>query len=253
MEYFILNEHSLPINDVSKIDSCLVQFFEVYKIATKRNFKHIRVSNNIDSAWYEISIGNHKTLRDWISEQSSDYSSRLKSLISSTQCPIYDQSQIEEEFRSELSEFRYEGQSVPNLGAVYLLKQLSFSFNSSNIWNYNTFQIIHEELTKHEEIVENQINIRNVTTTNHWENHYNLIEQLQIKAVSHSKEIIENLNIHFPNIGFTNSAVKQLNNNNFTSTLFSEIWVALKNLNLIIEDLESDFNCEVIIKWAVII
>jgi len=82
MEYFILNEHSLPINDPNKIDACLVQFFEIYRIATKSNFKQIRVSNNIDAAWYQIPIGDNKSLKDWISEQTYDYSTRLKSLIS---------------------------------------------------------------------------------------------------------------------------------------------------------------------------
>lgn len=246
MEYFILNEHSLPINDDNKIDPCLVQFFEIYKIATKCNFKQIRVSNNIDSSWYEILIGNNKSLRDWVSEQTTDYSSRLKSLISSTQCPIYDQSQIEEEFRSDLSEFKYENVSVPNLGAAHLLKQLSFSLNSSTIWNHPSFQIVHKELTERNGFVERQANVNNVTSKNHWESHYISIEKLQIKAISQSKEIIDNLTVHFPKINFTNSAIKQLNNSNFTITFFTEIWIALKELNDTIENIDSDFNCELI-------
>ena len=42
MEYFILNEHSLPIaRDIE--DRCLNQFFDVYKEAMNRNFKQILI------------------------------------------------------------------------------------------------------------------------------------------------------------------------------------------------------------------
>jgi len=55
-----------------------------------------------------------------------------------------------------------------------------------------------------------------------------------------------NLNNHFPNITFTNSAIKQLNNNNFSNTLFSEIWFVLSALNTTIESIGGDFNNELI-------
>jgi hypothetical protein len=246
MEYFILNEHSLPIKEITKIDSCLIQFFKIYKLATKNNFKQLRVSSEIDSSWYEILIGEHKTLRQWIKEQSTDYSSSLKSLISATQCPIFDQAQIEEESRSKLSEFNYERLSVPNLGAAFLLDQLSFSFNSSEIWNHPVFLISHQELTEQHSIIEKIVEVKNVTNHDHWTEQYAIIEQLQIQSISKSKEIIENLNVHFPNIVFTGSSVGQLKNNLFTATFFNEIWFALKNLNDTIKDHENCSNCETI-------
>ncbi|MFV8371089.1 hypothetical protein [Flavobacterium sp. LB2P74] len=246
MEYFILNEHSLPITDTDKIDSCLIQFFEIYKLATKKNFKQIRVSNNIDSSWYELSISEHKSLREWVKEQTSDYSSRLKSLISSTQCPIYSTSQFKEQFRSDLSEFKYKGLSVPNLGATFLLQQLSFSFDSSEIWNYSILTVKHLELTEQELIIDTEVDVKNVTNQIQWNEHYKIIESLQIEIISKSKEIIRTLNIHFPNIKFTNSAVKQLNNNQFTPTFFNEIWSALKDLNDAIVNLTTDLNCETV-------
>jgi hypothetical protein len=212
------------------------QFFTVYQKAVKDGFKHIRVSENIDAALYEMSIAPGITVREWIAKQDIDYTRRLKSLISSTHCPIFDPQNTEESKRAILSDFYYENQVVPILGAVYLLKQLSLSFNSNTIWDKPVFKINHSEMISSGEIIDRLVDVNNVTSIAHWEAHYVNIEQLQKDIIRNSADIVSKIEEQFQHIIFIKSAIKQLESHNISPVLFNEIWEALKVLDNMIEN-----------------
>lgn len=236
MEYFILNEHSLPIGRTNETE-CLTAFFDVYKKAAKQNFKHIRISQNMDSHWYEIPISESRTIRNWISRQEKDYSTRLKNLISSTCTPVFTKEDIEAKNRASLSDFYYETTQVPILGATYLLKQLSFSFNSNNNWNKSFFKLIHQELIG-DEIVEKEVGVNNVTNENHWDEHFNSILEERSNCILNGRDKALYITKEMPFILFTKDACKQLEKEK-SSTFLSEIWGDLLCLNKICENSEN--------------
>lgn len=224
MEYFILNEHSLPIARNIE-DRCLNQFFDVYKEAMNRNFKQILIPILLDPHWYEIPTSEGRTIRSWINEQSRDYATRLKSLIQSIERP---ELRMEDIQGPDVSEFYYNSNSVKLLGAAYLLKQLAFSFGSDEIWNESLF------LLECEELMDNDIKVSNVTTMEHWDMHFKqILDERREQALS-SADIENWLNGEFRNIIFTNGASKQLKDE--CSQVFSrEIWDACKELNEVFE------------------
>lgn len=220
MEYFILNEHSLPIAREIE-DRCLNQFFDVYKEAKKSNFKQILIPNFLDPHWYEIPTSEGRTIRSWINEQSRDYATRLKLLIHSIERPKLRMEDIQ---GPDVSEFYYNGNSVKFLGAAYLLKQLAFSFGSDEIWNESFFSLECEEL------VSNDVKVSNVTTREHWDMYFEQILEERRKQALSSDDIEKLLKGEFPNIIFTNDASKQIKNEH-SSVFLGEIWDACKELN----------------------
>ncbi|HJH30245.1 MAG TPA: hypothetical protein C5S51_11280 [Methanosarcinaceae archaeon] len=224
MEYFILNEHSLPIaRDIE--DRCLNQFFDVYKEAMNRDFKQILISNNVDPNWYEIPTFEGRTIRSWINEQSRDYATRVKSLIQSIERP---ELRMEDIQGPDVSKFYYNGNSVKLLGAAYLLKQLAFSFGSDEMWNEPFF------LLECEELVSNDIKVSNVTTREHWDIYFGEILEERRKQALSSDDIEKRLKGEFPNIIFTNDASKQIKNEH-SPVFLGEIWYACKKLNEVVE------------------
>lgn len=224
MEYFILNEHSLPIAREIE-DRCLNQFFDVYKKAMNRNFKQILISNIVDPNWYEIPTSEGRTIRSWINEQSRDYATRIKSLIQSIERPKLRMENIQ---GPDVSEFYYNGNPVKLLGAAYLLEQLAFSFGSGEIWDEPFFSLECEEL------VSNDVKVSNVTTREHWDMHFGqILEERREQALS-SDDIEKWLNGEFPYIIFTNDASKQIKNEH-SQEFLRGIWDACKELNEMFE------------------
>ena len=227
MEYFILNEHSLPIAREIE-DRCLNQFFDVYKEAMNRNFKQILISGKVGPNWYEIPTSEGRTIRSWISEQSSDYSTRIKSLISSIECPEFCKQDIEQNKNIRFSEFNYNGDSVPFLGAACLLEQLAFSFGSDEIWNEPFFSL------ECEKSMDNDIKVCNVTTREHWDMHFKQISDERRTQALSSDDFEKWLNGEFCNIIFTNDASKQLKDK-CSQVFLRKIWDACKELNEVVE------------------
>ncbi len=224
MKYFILNEHSLHIaRDIE--DRCLKQFFDVYNEAKKSNFKQILIPNFLDPNWYEIPTSEGRTIRSWINEQSRDYATRVKSLIQSIERP---ELRMEDIQGPAVSEFYYNGNSVPLLGAAYLLKQLAFSFGSDEIWNEPFFSLECEEL------VSNDVKVSNVTTREHWAMYFEQILEERRKQALSSDDIEKWLKGEFSNIIFTNDASKQIKNEH-SPVFLREIWDACKKLNEVVE------------------
>ena len=227
MEYFILNEHSLPIAREIE-DRCLNQFFDVYKEAMNRNFKQILISNNVYPNWYEIPTSEGRTIRIWINEQPREYATRIKSLISSIECPELRKEDIEQNKNLHFSEFYYNSNSVPLLGVAHILKQLAFSFDSDDIWNESLF------LLECEELMDNDTKVCNVTTREHWDMHFKQISDKRRTQALSSYDIENRLNEEFCNIIFTNDASKQLKDG-CSQVFLREIWDACKELNEVVE------------------
>lgn len=224
MEYFILNEHSLHITRNIE-DRCLKQFFDVYKEAMNRNFKQILIPNFLDPHWYEIPTSEGRTIRSWINEQSRDYATRLKSLIQSIERP---ELRMEDIQGPDVSKFYYNGDSVPFLGAAYILEQLTFSFGSDEIWNEPFFSLECEKLKDYD------IKVCNVTTIKHWYMYFEqILEERREQALS-SDDIEKWLNGEFPNIIFTSDASKQIKKEH-SPVFLREIWDACKKLNKVVE------------------
>ncbi len=222
MEYFILNGHSLPIQkDIE--DRCLKQFFELYKTAMNHNFKQILIPNYMDPHWYEIQISQGRTIRHWINEQPRDYRTRIKSLIQSIECPL----NVGEIRGPRISDFYYNGKSVPLLGAAYLLKQLAFSFNSDKIWNDLFFSLDCEEL-------DSDIGVSNATTIEHWDIHFNQILEERKKLALTSDDIEKWIAGEFPHIIFTDNASRLLKRER-SPVFLREFWEACEKLNEAIE------------------
>lgn len=233
MEYFVLNEHSFNFEgDSDYINSCLVTLFDVYKEAVSKDFRQIRVTENIDSNWYDIDMGNQYTIRKWIDNQSEkDYKTRLKSLISSTTAPIFRIEDIVKEKRHSFSEFKYNGLDVPVLGATFLLNQLSLSINSDQIWCSSSFSLNCLELTE-DDFCETNANVKNVTTLDHWNENFKLIIDYRA-SLAKNKEEREVLIGRFSEIMFTPKALKQIMNADHE--FFIEIWTNLQSLDDVIK------------------
>ena len=242
MEYFILNGHSLPIaRDIE--DRCLKQFFDVYKEAINRNFKQILLPKYLDPHWYEIPISEGRTIRIWINEQLREYATRVKSLISSIQCIELGKEDIGLDKSSRFSEFYYNNNSVPLLGAAYSLEQLAFSFDSDKIWDEPFF------LLEYKELVDTDVKVSNITTREHWNLHFKQILDERRKHALSSTDFENRLNGEFPNIIFTNDASKQLKNEH-SPIFLREIWDACQKLNEVIERVEDKASYHDIIHKA---
>ncbi|BDS09696.1 hypothetical protein [Aureispira anguillae] len=231
MEYFILNDHSLPFEQEENIDQALKLFFDIYKKATKVNFKTIRITNSLDSGWYSIPIGCNTYIRTWIEQQDQEYKGRIKALIASTQSPILSIEEIEVE-RAQLSDFFYQQISVPSLGACYLLNQLALSFYSNPKWDSPSFLIDHHELKNGDSEIEHSLkNVNNVTTVAHWEHHYSLIEQVKIQNLQQSKTFLNDFETLFEHIQLVTTVKKKLIKGEFSPVFHQRIWDSITSLN----------------------
>lgn len=233
MEYFILNDHSLPFDKKEDIDTALRLFFDIYRASSSVNFKTIRISNSLDLGWFAIPIWKDYHIRNWINQfnENSDYRRRIKSLITSTQSPIFSVEEIEAE-RAKLSDFFYKGEVVPSLGACYLLNQLAFSFNSNTKWNANSFEIEHQELKGEScKIKESSVTVNNVTSLTHWKEHYSVIEQQKIQNLQQSKAFSSEFNTLFKHIKLLPSAKRSLERGEFPPVFYQRIYRAITSLN----------------------
>jgi hypothetical protein len=236
MEYLILNNHSLPFDKKEDINNALIQFFNIYNDAIKINFKTIRITSSLDNKWYSIPLSPTYYLRDWINEQDDDLKLKIKTLIASTQTPILDTKEVKLNSRLDLSYFSYEEQLVPTLGACALMDELSISFNSDKKWNKLSFDLKHEEITENEEIIKNNIKVKNVTSPYHWKYYFNLIESQMIQNLKDSNQKLDDFSTLFPYIRLTSNAQKQLEKNKFPNPFFKKIWQAITLLNNYSED-----------------
>ena len=236
MDYFILNEHSLPIPKNIE-NTCLKQFFDLYDAAKKSNFKQILIPNFLDPYWYHIEISEGRTIRTWINEQPRDYAIKLKSLIQSIELRKFDFEGIKS---PHVSEFYYSGGSVPFLGATYLLDQLAFSFNSDEIWDKPFFTLICDELDNDDIIVSN------VATKEHWHLHLTQILDERKMASLSSDDIEGCIKKEFPHIIFVNSASKQLKKEH-SKVFLRKIWDACDELNETIEKAEGQLSYQYVI------
>lgn len=222
MEYFILNEHSIKtIKDRSEINKSLVTFFDIYKEAANRDFRQIRVTENIHCNWYEIELIENFTIRNWINGNSNkDYKTRIKSLISATSTPLFKEEDIDLKNKLSCCEFKYENIFVPVLGAAFILNQLSISINSDKIWCLDMFKLNHIELGD-EDFTESESIVNNVTLPEHWDIHYKAIVANR-NSNKKSKEDRLAIILNYSNIVFTPKALKQalkINDNFFSETL----------------------------------
>jgi|SRR5690554_148643 len=238
MEYFVLNEHSFNLDgDASFVNGCLVTMFDVYREAVNRDFRQIRVTENIDSNWYEMDLGNQFTIRNWIENQTEkDYKTRLKSLISSTTTPIFRINDLDVKNKYSFSEFTYEGADVPVLGATFLLNQLSLSINSNQIWCSSTFSLHCLELLE-EEFCESTVEVKNVTTLDHWLEHYEAIKNYRT-SLAKNKDERKILIDRFEDIIFTPQAYKQVMNSDHE--FFVDIWTNLQSVEDVINKVKQE-------------
>jgi len=243
MEYFILNDYSLPFDKEENIDAALRLFFDVYRASSTVNFKTIRISNNLDSGWFSIPIYNNYYIRNWINQfnENDDYRRRIKSLITSTQSPIFSVEKIEAE-RAILSDFVYKGKAVPSLGACHLLNQLAFSFNSNTKWNADSFQIEHQELKDESCAIEQSlVTVNNVTTFTHWEEHYSVIKQQKIQNLQESKTFLDDFEHIFEHVKLLPNVKRSLERGEFPPVFHQRIWEAITSLNAyVIDSLEKE-------------
>lgn len=238
MDYFVLNEHSFELEgDNAYVDICLITFFDVYKEAVKNDFREIRVSENFDQNWYEINLRDTLTIRNWIeNQQEKDYKTRLKSLISSTTTPVFRVTDVEKESKHSFSEFKYYGRQVPVLGATFLLNQLSFSINSHQIWCSSTFSLDCLEINE-EVISESKVDVNNVTTLEHWIEHFKIIKDYRLSLAKNKDE--RNVLIgRFEHIIFTPNSLKQIMNSDHE--FFIEIWTNLQNIENVVRKVYED-------------
>jgi hypothetical protein len=238
MEYFILNDHSLPFDKEEDIDAALRLFFDIYRASSSVNFKTIRISNRLDSGWFSIPILDGYYIRNWIDQQDidDDYRKRIKSLITSTQSPIFSVEEIEAE-RAKLSEFVYKEEEVPSLGACYLLNQLALSFNSNIKWNANSFEIEHQELKDEScEIERSLVSVNNVTTLTHWEEHYSIIQQQKIQNLQQSESFLSDFKNLFEHIKLLPNVKRSLERGEFPPVFHQRIWEAITSLNSYVQD-----------------
>jgi len=233
MEYFVLNEHSFNLEgDSSYANSCLVTLFDVYREAVSKDFRQIRVTENVDSNWYEIDMGNQYTVRNWIDNQTEkDYKIRLKSLISSTTTPVFRVDDFEKKNKHTFSEFKYKGIDVPVLGATFLLNQLSLSINSNQIWCSSSFSLNCLELNE-DGFCESNAYVKNVTTLDHWNENFELISDYRT-SLAKNKEEREVLIGRLSEVLFTQKALKDILTANHE--FFIEIFTNLQTINDVIK------------------
>lgn len=244
MEYFILNEESIPFLRKQDCKINLPIFFKILSFAFKHGVQAIRVSNSFDSGWYGLPVAKNYYLRDWLEEQRRDYSSRIKSLISKTAVPQIPINEIGLSSRFEISEFSLAANKsikAPSLGAAYLSNQTGLSFNSSEYWNSDLVKIIQTTLNQESDIVIQDCSVKNIAIIDHWNLFHNALEDQRKANCRKGRILWEQKEDEFPNLIFCHSTKKQLENMSVGDSVFSRLWDNLKALNSSIDECDN-FN-----------
>lgn len=238
MEYFILNEESIPFREKQDSEINLSVFFKILSSAFKNGIAAIRVSANFDSGWYNLPITQGYYLRDWLKEQEKDYSNRIKTLISKTTVPQIPINEIGLSSELELSEFNLaanEKIKVPSLGAAFLSNQTGLSFHSSKYWSSNSVKIFQIRLNEKSDIETHECDVKNIAIIEHWSLFHALLEKQRQENCRKGKTLWEQKEHEFPNLVFCHSTKKQIENLSVGDAVFNRLWNNLKALDSSIE------------------
>jgi len=233
MDYFILNEESLPFATREECDKSLSSFFAVTEIAFRNRFTAVRVSEQVDTDWYHLPLLENYYLRNWLDGQEVDYRMKVKSLIDKTlypQIPEFEQDALE---RYELSEFFVAGTDIasPSLGAAIVLNQIAISFQSHIYWNSAIINVLHRNLTDLGEIEEIKCNAKNCSTLSHWDDHFVAIEEQRKENYRKGQELWDNRETEFPNLIFCRQSKKYFSKLSISDAMYDRLWDSLKSLN----------------------
>lgn len=234
MEYLILNEESIPFSSVNSARSYLSVFFAVNQLAQQENFLTVRVSNNFDSGWYNLPVAPSYTIRQWISGLGKEHELLLKSLIEKTQSPQIPLTDVAIQNIQSLSEFSLDGSEIatPSLGATFLCDQLAVSFNSAQHWNNSL--ILLNRLTMDEntcDIVNSNCSVRNITTENHWNLHFQSITAERQANCRKGSHLWNTRVTQFPYLEFVGKTSQQLTSLSCSDAVYNCLWRNLTALN----------------------
>lgn len=243
MEYIVLNEESIPFDSRNDSEMYLPVFFEILSDAFVNKMDSIRITENLDSGWYNILVADGLYLRDWIGTQNIDYKIKLKTIIAKTKLPQIPVHEIEISSKYLLSEFWLANDctiQTKSLGVAFLLKQLAISFQSNEIWNSSELNLTYSRIDEDENITEEICNAKNVTQFVHWQHHLRNIIKERRDNFRKGRELWEHRETEFSNLIFCNSTKKQFQQLDINDATYVKLYDNLQLLNNNIEECSND-------------
>jgi len=242
-EYLILNEESLPFKTKLDADNHLFHFFQIVKAAFQARVTPIRVSEQFDSGWYNVLLSDKYFLREWIRKQDREYAMHIKSLISKTTMPQIPIDDIDCFDRFNLSEFYLASNNAvktPSLGVAFMLDAVSISFFSSGFWDLSGIDLLWDTIAQNEEIERKKYAVKNAAKLEHWEGHFEQLQEQRKESSRKATLFWDNRSIEFVNLIFCHDCKKTFINLSINKANYNRLWENLKFLNDNIWECNSD-------------
>lgn len=233
MEYLILNESSIPFKTKADADLYFPVFLKIIESALVQGLKAIRVGDRQQNGWFNTLLTNEILINNWVAEQERDRRIQIKALIDKTQHPYIPDDNILLADRYDLSKYHLKSVpefETPSLGACYLLKQVSVSYNSSLVWNTEKIEIYGSELTEQGDIPF-ETEVENCSTLEHWSTYEYKIKEEKKENLRKGTELWDNRGVQFPNLIFCGKTERQLKNLSVSDNAYNQLFMVLTQLN----------------------
>ena len=234
VEYFVLNDASLPFSSKDDADSFFPTFISIMDAGFKFKLKAILLSEQLSNNWFDINLAEEYSFRAWLGNQEREYRRKVRSLISRTNSPIISKQDNDNLSRFEYSEFTLaedESVNVSALGATYLLRQQAISLLSKGWCKLEKIRIKHKELFGNS-IKDGVVTVSNVATFEQWlQSKKQLLEERKISVQQGKTLLWDNRERDFPNLIFFGDAPKQLQNLQLSKVVFAQLWTTLVKLS----------------------
>ena len=217
----VFNELSLQTQarDRKKARELMSEFIKTLSTAINLGVRVLRTQNKI----YSLHLTTDYPISRWLNDNLVNQDERDFFLTVETQTPLLKKEDIEIENQFSLSDVKYQGKSVPDLGIAYFLDALAISFNSEPCWDCNHIILKIEQLNENTDITEEEIEIVHASRRIHIQQQAEWIKNRIQQDISDGIELWKRRTELFPNLKFCESVRKQVQNLKFGQLEFQAV------------------------------
>lgn len=233
-ELLVLNEASLPFESLEDCNKNIDSIFDILHEARLGNLSFCRV-DGFEGNWGELNYANEFEFGRWLNEISDqDKVRQVKSVLTSVKCPLRTPADSHDASEFENMIFVLESDSsleLMGLGYAHLLDKYSFSFASGKVWLDDVIPIVKMTEADGNSSIEESVAVNNIASK---EQLLVYLKELE-KSRKESRDFLSNLvtkdNEYFPNLLFTESALKAFRASTMQSDDFQRVVDVLEKLD----------------------